>query len=207
MPDAWLPNPPAGTQCAGAFDGSENNDWTAIRLETRAGFMFTPRYGPDRRPAVWNPVEWPGGIIPRGEVNAAIDETFGKYRMGRFYCDPTYWYTEIGEWSLKYGDEVVVEWPNDKISRMHAALVRFRTDLATGRITQDGCPFTAIHFRNARKVAKPGDKFVLGKPTDHQKIDCAQCSVVAHEAAADAREAGWPTPNANKTSDVMYGFN
>lgn len=205
-PQPWLPNPPKGTQVAGAFDGSENDDWTAIRMETRSGFMFTPRYGPDRRPAIWNPAEW-GGEIPRGEVEAAVDEIFRTWRVSRFYPDPSGWYTEIGAWALKHGEDVVSEWPNDKITRMHAALVRFQTDLKAGRITHDGCPHTKIHFANARKVAKPGDKFVLGKPTNHQKIDCAQASVVAHEAASDAREAGWPTPNAGKTSNVMYGFN
>jgi phage terminase large subunit-like protein len=42
-------------------------------------------------------------------------------------------------------------------------------------------------------VAKPGQKYILGKPADHQKIDPAMASILAHEAAADTREAGWPT--------------
>ena len=43
----------------------------------------------------------------------------------------------------------------------------------------------------ARKVAKPGDKFILGKPAEHMKIDILMADILAHEAAADARGAGW----------------
>ena len=75
----WRPDPEAGIAVAGGFDGSENDDITGIRLETHAGYMFTPRYGPDRRPTVWNPREW-GGRIPRGEVRAAWAELTDRYR-------------------------------------------------------------------------------------------------------------------------------
>src|SRR5690606_42058461 len=68
MPDdVWLPDPPDGIYVAGGFDGSDNDDFTCIKLETREGYVFTPRYGPDRRPTIWNPAEW-GGRIPRSEV-------------------------------------------------------------------------------------------------------------------------------------------
>ena len=35
------------------------------------------------------------------------------------------------------------------------------------------------------------DKYVLGKPSDHQKIDVLMADVLAYEAACDARSAGW----------------
>lgn len=190
MPQLWLPNPEPGTPICVGFDGSENNDWTAIRCETREGVQFTPRYGPDRRPAIWNPAEW-GDRIPRGEVHAAVDEIFETWAVSRMYCDPQDWYSEIGDWALNYGDEHVLEWPTNKVDRMFHAIRRFETDLASGRTTHDGCPLAAVHIANARKVAKPGQKYVLGKPADHQKIDVAMASILAHEAAADAREAGW----------------
>jgi phage terminase large subunit-like protein len=74
---------------------------------------------------------------------------------------------------------------------MHSALERTVTDLVTGALTHDACPITAIHVGNARKLAKPGDRYILGKPSQKQKIDAAVASVLAHEAAADARAAGW----------------
>ncbi|MBF5002305.1 terminase [Nocardia sp. BSTN01] len=190
MPKLWLPNPPPGTAICVGFDGSENNDWTALRAETREGFQFTPRYGPDKRPTIWNPADW-GGRIPRGEVHAAVAEVFETWRVARMYADPLDWRSEIGDWALAYGEEHVMEWATNRISPMYFAIRRFETDLSTRRITHDGCPIAATHIGNARKVTKPGDKYVLGKPADHQKIDTAIASILAHEAASDAREAGW----------------
>jgi hypothetical protein len=178
----------------GGFDGSSSGDWTAIRLETIDPYQFTPHYGPDRRPTYWNPLEW-GGRIPRGEVDAAVDWIFTELDVERFYCDPRDWQSEIEGWALKYGDEHVIEWDtgrgSTRIPAVHAMLERFVTDLTTGALTHDGCPMTAIHIGNARKLAKPGDRYILGKPSDEQKIDLAMASAICHEAAADARAAGW----------------
>jgi hypothetical protein len=178
-----------GSAVAGGFDGSENDDWTAIRLETQDGYRFTPTYGPDKRPTYWNPAEW-GGSIPRGEVMAAVDEIATKYRLRRFYCDPRDWRTEIGEWALKYGEEEVFEWSTYRIDAMFLALKRSYNDLKSGRTTHDGDPLTTQHISNARKVAKPGDKYILGKPDAHRKIDIAMADTLAHEAAADLHAIG-----------------
>ncbi|MDF9748641.1 terminase TerL endonuclease subunit [Arthrobacter sp. ES3-54] len=190
----WMPNPPDGTAISLGFDGSESNDWTAIQAETYDGFTFTPRYGPDDRPTIWNPAEW-NGQIPRSEVHAAVDELFTRYRVERFYADPNDWFSEIGDWSLLYGDNHVFEWPTNRIKAMYAEIKRFEIDLSTRRITHDGCPITAIHMANARKAAKAAQQYVLIKPADHQKIDAVMARILAHTAASDARESGWdPTP-------------
>lgn len=194
MPERlWLPNPPDGTAVCGGFDGSENNDDTAIRLETFAGLQFTPRYGPDRRPAIWHPAEW-HGQIPWDEVLVAFGEVQRRFVVSRFYCDPDpYWRSQIGLWAAQYGEKRVLEWPTNQDRRMHEALKRFLADLKNGGITDDGCPITAQHMANARKKPKPGDRYVLAKPVgaDHQKIDACMSSVLAHEAACDARADGW----------------
>lgn len=186
----WIANPPAGTDICLGFDGSENNDWTAIRAETIDGHQFTPRYGPSGRPTIWDPQQW-DGQIPRGEVQAAVDELFRRYNVESMYADPQYWRTEIGDWALQWGEERVFEWPTNHIKRMHAALSRFEVDLAAGRLTHDGCRLTAIAMANAKRVAKPGDMYVLGKATETQKIDPAMAAVLAHEAAMDAKKRGW----------------
>jgi hypothetical protein len=178
---------PEGAEIALGFDGSESDDWTAIRAETRDGFIFTPRYGPSRRPTFWNPKEW-GGSIPRGEVHAAVDELFRRYRPKKFYCDPRDWQSEIGEWALRYGEEIVLEWATYRPVAMHDALNRTYVDLKTGRLTHDPDPVTAEHVGNARKLAKPQERYILGKPDQHRKIDLAMASVLAHEAASDWRE-------------------
>lgn len=175
--------------CIG-FDGSSSDDWTAIRIERDDYWQSTPTYGPDGHPTIWDPSSW-GGSIPRADVNAAVDELFDRFDVERMYCDPPGWQSEIDRWASKYGDDHVIEWPTYRVTQMHAALDRFVTDLTTGLLTHDGCPITATHVANARKLARPGDKYILGKPNQNQKIDVAMASVLAHEAAADAHASGW----------------
>lgn len=182
--------PSTDTLVAGGFDGSRSGDWTAIRLETRDGYRFTPTYGPDSRPAFWNPAEW-GGRIPRGEVDAAVEEIFTRYQVARFYVDPRHWETQADEWAMRHGEDVVIQWPTNKIGRMFPALVRFLEDSAEHATTHDGDPTARLHALAARKIAKPGDQYLLGKPSENQKIDILMADVLAHEAAADCRAAGW----------------
>ena len=196
--DLWLPNPPDGTSVAGGFDGSENDDFTAIKLETREGFIFTPRYGPDRKPTIWNPADY-GGRIPRAEVHVAWEEICRRYDVVRVHCDPGFrdessWVSEIDTWDATYGPKKFLSWRMDGSSRVEAVykmLRRFESDLDQSLITQDGCPITTTHMGNARRIAKSGDRYGLGKPAQTQKIDAAVTTALAHEAACDARAAGW----------------
>lgn len=182
---------PDGTAVSGGFDGSRSGDWTALRLETIDGHRFTPTYGPDSRPTVWKPDEWPEGRIPRGEVNAAVEEVFRRYEVQRLYVDPRHWETQAEAWASEYGDDHVIQWPTNSISRMFPALVRYREDLAEKLTTHSPDKTFKTNALAARKVAKPGDKFILGKPAEHMKIDVLMADVLAHEAASDARAAGW----------------
>ena len=195
----WLANPPRGTSVCGGFDGSENDDITGIKLETRAGFIFTPRYGPDRRPAIWDPREW-GGSIPHDQVDVAWEEITRRYDLLRVYCDPGFrdersWESDIERWDVRHGPKKFISWGmsgSARYSAVYAALRRFEADLSGGLITHDGCPVTTTHMANARKIARTGDRYGLMKPTNHQKIDLSVTSVLCHEAAADMRAEGWP---------------
>ena len=180
--------PQSGRVCGG-LDPSINNDWTAIRLETMDGFRFTPTYGPDSRPAVWNPALW-GGEIPRGEVRAAVDEVFRRYEVERFYVDSLPLASQIEEWQEYHGD-AVVPMPTHKVETSFQMLVRLLEDLRSGVTTHDACPYARDHALNARRVAKSGDRYVIGKPADHQKIDVLMADALAHLAASDARAHGW----------------
>lgn len=190
MSQRWLPEPEPGTSICLGFDGSDFDDWTALRAETRDGFQFTPRYGPDRLPTIWNPKEQPDQRTPRLEVAGAVAELFDRFDVCRLYCDPPRFETDIDDWAQEFGEDRVVEWPTYRPKQMHDALERFVADLAESRIPHDGCPITSAHMANARKLTR-GMRYVIGKPNDHQKIDAAMASVLAHEAAADARAAGW----------------
>lgn len=189
----WLPNPPDGSFICLGFDGSINNDWSSLGAETMDGYSFTPRVGPDSLGAYWNPAEH-NGRIPHGEVAAAVDEIFTRYKVVRMYCDPEDWETDIDNWSLAHGSEHVVTWPTNSINRMYPEIRRFEADLAEKRIRHDGCPVAALHINNARKVGKPGQKYILGKPNEQQKIDVAMTRILAHTAVMDSLAGGWEPP-------------
>ena len=181
----------AGTPVCVGFDGSRSEDWTAIRVETLDGYRFTPTYGPDCRPTYWDPSVWPEGRIPRGEVEAAVDHIFTMFDVKRMYIDPRYWETQADKWAGQYGEDHVVQWPTNQIGRMFEALTRFIEDSLEGLTTHDGDVVAREHALHARRVAKSGDRYVLGKPAEHMKIDVLMADILAHEAASDIRALGW----------------
>jgi hypothetical protein len=182
---------PRGTPVVLGFDGSDVDDWTALRLETLDGHQFTPTAGPDRLSTIWNPADY-GGQVPRLEVAAAFDEVMAAYNVVRAYVDPPYWESECDAWVDKHGEKVVIRWYTRRPVQMHAAAERLLTDVAKAdsTFTHDGCPITTEHMRNARKAARPGNRYVLVKASDAQKIDACVTSILAHEAAGDAIAAG-----------------
>lgn len=183
---------PDGAEVAGGMDGSVSNDWTAIRLETREGHRFTPTWGPNGKPAVWNPKTYPDGLIPRHEVVRAVADIFKRYKVRRFYIDPRFWETQADDWAAEHGEEVVVQWPTNMIGRMWPALTRYHTDLLQRETTHDACPHYRLHALAAVKLFRGPEKYFITKPAPHQKIDVLMSDVLAHEAAADQRAAGWP---------------
>ncbi|NUS53837.1 MAG: hypothetical protein HOV66_03090, partial [Streptomycetaceae bacterium] len=196
---------PAGTAVAGGFDGSDVDDWTVLRLQTEDGYQFTPAYGPDRRPTIWNPAEF-GGQVPRLEVAAAIEEVFETYRVARLYYDPPGWKSEGQDWESRYGEKVVLRWETYRIIQMHAAAQRLHTDVvkAESAFRHDGDKQIAIMIRNTRKLARPNLRYVLGKPSQQQKIDGAISSILADEAAGDVTAAGaWPKPRVRRKVTVF----
>src|SRR5690606_19782629 len=196
---------PDGTPIVLGFDGSDIDDWTAVRAETQDGYQFTPTYGPLRLPTVWDPAEW-GGQVPRQEVRDALSELMARYRVVRLYADPPYWSTEIDEWAAEYGNDRVIRWYTHRPVQMQAAADRLHTDVtkAGSTFTHDGCPLTAEHIEAVHKEARPGGRYKLVKPTDGRKIDMAIVSILAHEAACDVTAAGlWPKPRAPRKLIVM----
>lgn len=196
---------PDGTPVVLALDGSDVDDWTAIRAETQDGYQFTPRYGPDRRPAVWNPAEH-DGQVPRLEVAAALDELMGRYQVVRMYVDPPYWETECDQWAAKYGEKRIIRWETYRASQMHAAAERLVTDVTKTDTSwsHDGCEIAELHVANARRAARPGRRYVLKKASRAQKIDVAVTSIICHEAAGDVT-AGKLWPAAKRRAVVVMG--
>lgn len=182
--------------CLG-FDGSDNDDFTGIRLETLDQYQFTPLYGASRRPTLWEPSDW-GGRIPRAEVDVAVAELASEFEIVRAYCDPHDWESQIDSWASQFGEKVFIQWPTNQINRMWGALERLRTDVLNPEspFTHDGDADVFAHVRNAVIRSRGLDsvtkqrKYILGKPEDHQKIDYAMSSTLAHEAVMDAIAGG-----------------
>ena len=115
-----------------------------------------------------------------------------------------FWETEIDTWAATYGEKVFLKWPTNSIGRMHASLERFRTDITNpdSAFRHDGDQDTKFHVRNAIIRARPGQKYIIGKPAEHQKIDQVMSSALAHEAVCDAIAAGANVPDI--TNYVYY---
>ncbi|MEU1496999.1 hypothetical protein [Streptomyces sp. NPDC005732] len=195
---------PDGATIALGFDGSDVDDWTGIRAETMDGYQFTPTYGPDNRPCIWDPADW-DGQVPRLEVDAAVAELFDRFNVVRMYGDPPYWTSEMAAWQARHGEKRVTEWQTYRATQMHAACEQLLTDVTKKDTTfrHDGCESTSIHVRNARKAARPAKRYVLRKATHLQKIDLAVISVLTHEAACDAIAAGQGKPKKKSTVIVL----
>ncbi|NBE80324.1 hypothetical protein [Micromonospora rubida] len=198
---------PDGTPIVLGFDGSDLDDWTALRAETQDGYQFTPTYGPDgaKLPTIWNPADW-GGQVPRLEVKAALAELMTRFVVVRAYMDPPYWTTEIDEAAAEYGERRVVRWATARPVQMQAAADRLHTDVtkAESTFTHDGCEITAAHIGAAVKEPRPGRRYKLAKPEDGRKIDVAVTSILAHEAAGDVTAAGlWPEPEVSSKMVVF----
>jgi hypothetical protein len=184
------------------FDGSDTDDWTGFRCQTRDGYQFTPTF-PDGRPMVWNPADYPNHQVPRAEVNAGMDYIMTTYNVARAYPDPPYWESECDSWAEKYGERVVVRWYTKRPNQMHAAAERLHVDLGKtdSEFHHDGCPVTESHVAAAHKSPRPTadnpGRYILRKPGDGRKIDMAIPSILAHEAWGDMTAAGWPVMSEN----------
>jgi hypothetical protein len=183
-----------GTQVVLGFDGSDVDDWTALRAETRDGYQFTPTVA--GLPTIWNPAAY-GGQVPRLEVAAAVDWVFTHFDVVRMYGDPPGWESELDAWAEKYGDKRVIRWETYRPVQMHSAAERLLTDVnkADSEFTHDGCETTRIHMRNARKAPRPNLRYVLAKASQQQKIDACVASIICHEAHGDVTKADlWKQP-------------
>ena len=183
---------PKKTRLVLGFDGSDVDDWTAIRAEIpEIGYQFTPTYGPDKLPTIWNPADY-GGQVPRLEVKAAMEELMGFFDVIRLYADPPYWDTEVDEWADAYGEKKVIRWHTRRPVQMHEAAERLKTDVTKqdSSFSHDGCEITQAHVENARAAARPANRYVLVKASTNQKIDACVTSVITHEAAGDVIAAG-----------------
>ncbi|MFI5802967.1 hypothetical protein [Streptomyces sp. NPDC051561] len=171
-----------GDLIAVGFDGSIRGDATGlvgVRLRDAKCFVI----GVWERPKNAHD-DWEVDVL---SVEAAVADTFRKYRVAWMYCDPPYWQENIGRWALEHGDDTVFEFWTNKPLRMVQATERFRTAAMVGDLKHDGDYRLTRHVLNAvtREVPQ-GLMIQKDSPRSRRKIDLAVCGILAIEARADA---------------------
>lgn len=193
---AWLPfgawdalaterqPPDPGTNIVLAFDGSYNNDSTALVACTL-----------DETPHLWVVGVWekrdsddPAWVVPRPEVEARIHEAFSTWNVVEIACDRAGWDREIEEWQDRYGEDVVLVIPQSSQS-MGPACSRLYTGVQMASLTHDGNPAMSRHLRNAvTKETANGAVIVKDRRNSPRKIDLAVGAVMAFERATFRRD-------------------
>lgn len=180
---------PTQTVIGLGFDGSISRDATVLRGCTQDGHSFLIRAWV--RPK--GVLDW---SVNRTEVHEAVAEAFARYRVGRMFCDPPKWWTEIEGWREQYGvddngDDIVMALDTNVSRRFAPAVDRWLVALREGTHTHDDDELTnehvkSSHLRKVRVNESDDDgrtSYVLIKGEEGRRIDAAVADVLAYEAA------------------------
>jgi hypothetical protein len=192
-----------GSKITVGFDGSENDDHTALMGCTQGGDLFTI--------GIWTPQ--PGDYGWKTEVNDTVDWLFNDsgFEIVKFYGDPPYWISEMGAWAAKHGSPPVTEFWTNIDSKMAVACGTLRTAIRQEAIKIDPVPWKTDpqvragksllqwHFENARtrKVRirledQAEEAYIVRKdrPGSALKIDSVPSAALARRARDDAMKLG-----------------
>lgn len=160
--------PEPGSRVVLSFDGSYNRDSTAIIGWCDGG------HGPHGWVAgVWERpadagLEW---TIPRGEVDARVEELFATYDVVELAVDKSKWVEEVTQWQERFGR--VTDIPQT-ISRAVEASSTAYAAIVQGTITHDGNPAWERHLSNAVvKETRDGAYITKDGRMSPRKIDLA----------------------------------
>lgn len=150
--------------------------------------------GPDKH-------TWPEWSPPMPEIEAAVEDSFTRYRVVGFYADPAGVTSYVGAWEARWGARTPVkarrdhpfEWwmTGGRAVAVEKALEQFEEAVRHGEMTHDGSYLLTQHVLNARRrlVHK---RLAIAKdaPGSVRKIDAAVAAVLAWQARLDAVAAG-----------------
>lgn len=189
---AWLPDGawnqcadpdrevPEGSSITVGFDGSYNNDSTALVgcLIDEIPHLFV--LGVWERPT--NARQW---VVPRHEVEARVAEVMERYDVVDFICDPPGWHREIEEWAEEYGSPPLMVLEATKRAVISEMCSRAYTAIVNKTLTHDGNERLYAHMTNARVKETPDGAYIT-KEDRHspRKIDLAIAAVLAHGRAS-----------------------
>src|SRR5690606_28007808 len=197
------------TTIALGFDGSKNNDATALvgyTLESRELFEIK----------VWEKPDGPAGDgweVPREEVDATVHWVFANFDVVAFYSDVHPWQSYIDSWADTYRDKLVVKAAGarhaigfDMRSRegdFTKAAESFMEAATERNITLVGETLSR-HFKNTRsKFNRWGESFRKESRESQRKIDAAAAAVLAFAAGTAALQSGAYDKRPKRTGRVM----
>lgn len=178
-------------------DGSKSDDATALvgcRMDDGAVFLLgcwqRPQHAKDWR-------------VDRAEVDGAVTDAHGRFRVCGFFWDPApgtdeetgdrYWDDLVTEWALRWGetyftrasDKHAVSWPMDKnhpanVRDFTVAAGQGRADVTRRDLPHDGKRLLRIHVCNMRRRL---NKWGVSVGKEHRessaKIDAGVCVIGA----------------------------
>jgi hypothetical protein len=196
-----------GEPVAVGFDGSRNNDSSALLIATESGVV---------RPWQW----WEKGVndgdeweVDSEDVTNALADLAKRHPIALMYADPYLWEDTIAGWAKTYGRKVVRERKTGSQRQMALDLHNFETAVRAGTVRHCGNQILTRHVRNTHTLelefALDGvsgqsahliQKERRGSPN---KMDLSMAMVLAWTARADAMTDDLFTPLRHKKSRRM----
>lgn len=201
--DTWLPDGawaklgngltvPDGAEVTLGFDGSFNNDSTALVVVQVADKPHVDVVAAWEKPAEADP-EW---RVPVIDVEEAIRQACRRWQVREIVCDPYRWGRTYQ--ILEAEGLPIVEFPQSP-QRMVPATTRFFEAVVNGTLSHSGNRDLARHMDNAHlKTDARGSRLSKDK-NSNRKIDLAVAAVMAF-ARADALKM--PIPEVDPLSQV-----
>jgi hypothetical protein len=138
--------------------------------------------------------------VPELLVDAAVRESFAKYRVVGFYADPAGWQSQLGAWEQAYSRQLKVKASRDHPThfwssqawKMVQALAAFEEAVVNGDLTHDASYRLTEHILNARRnpTRRAGLQISKEYPDSPNKVDCAVAATLAWQARLDAVAKG-----------------
>ena len=168
------------------FDGSKSNDHSALvacRLDDGALFVIK----------TWNPLNYPGEVIPREQVDAMVQWAFARYNVVAMRADIREFESYVDQWGQKYRKQMVVNAsPGNPVAfDMRSQQKRFALDcekfldaVLEQELVHDGDRLLRQHILNAVRNPTTYDAISIRKASKDsiKKIDAAVCAVLAFGA-------------------------
>lgn len=183
-----------GAQVVVGFDGARRRDATALVItEITTGTQeLIGLWEQDLDDDDWE--------VPADEVDQTVDHIFKTYRVWRFFGDPPYWVTEMGQWAGRHKG-LVEEWWCNRLKASAYALRAYSEAMGSGAVGWSpahphGADLTR-HIGNAGLKPLPRIVDDQGKPMSilakihrDRKMDAAVAGMLSWQACLEAQKAG-----------------